>query len=127
QGNLYAENTPATSTEILKTQQEVSGKVTSEEGPLAGVTVSVKEDPARATTTDQSGEFTISASEGEILVFSAIGYQGAESTVADSEINIQLTSSQELIDEVVVTGYSTQKKGDISASIATIDQKQLKD
>ncbi|MGO1520858.1 MAG: SusC/RagA family TonB-linked outer membrane protein [Sphingobacterium sp.] len=127
QGNLYAENTRGTSTEILRTQQEVSGTVTSEEGPLAGVTVSVKQDPARATTTDQSGAFTVSATEGEILVFSTIGYQGAEITVADSEVHVQLTSSQELIDEVVVTGYSTQKKGEISASIATIDQKQLKD
>lgn len=60
-------------------------------------------------------------------MFSTIGYQGAEITVADSEVHVQLTSSQELIDEVVVTGYSTQKKGEISASIATIDQKQLKD
>lgn len=108
-------------------QQEVIGTVSSVDGPLTAVTVAVKDDPSRATTTDQNGEFRLTASDGEVLVFTAIGYQGQEVTVAGTSLSVELTSTEELIDEVVVTGYATQKKGEISASISTIDQKELKD
>ena len=108
-------------------QQEVTGKVSSSEGPLASVTVSVKENPSVATSTDANGNFTIAASSGQTLIFSAIGFESREVKVSGTTVNVQLTSTDELIDEIVVTGYSSQKKGEISASIATVSQKQLQD
>jgi TonB-linked SusC/RagA family outer membrane protein len=112
---------------VTAPQEEVKGKVSSGGAALAGATVTVKEDPSRATSTNESGDFAINAKVGETLVFTAIGHDPKEVEVAGPTMNVELFSNLENIDEVVVTGYSTQKKGEISASIVSLDQKQLKD
>ncbi len=101
--------------EIHAFQQEVKGKVTSGGVVLPGVTVSVKEDPSRSTSTTAEGEFSITAEIGQTLVFSALGHEKKEVAVTGATLNVELSASEENIDEVVVTGYSTQKKGEISA------------
>lgn len=113
--------------ESYSSQQEVKGKVTSGGVVLPGVTVTVKEDPSKSTSTNASGEFSIAAENGQTLVFTAIGHEKKEVAITGTTVNVELNSSEENIDEVVVTGYSTQKKGDISASIVSLDQKKLKD
>ena len=125
--NVHAENNVGRAINLNLVQEEVKGTVTSSEGPIPSVTITVKGDPSRATTPNANGEFQLSASEGETFVFSAIGYQGREVVVSGTTLQVLLTSTEELIDEVVVTGYATQKKGEISASISTIDQEALKD
>lgn len=113
--------------EIHAFQQEVKGKVTSGGVVLPGVTVTVKEDPSKSTSTNAEGEFSIGAETGQTLVFSALGHEKKEVAVTGATLNVELSASEENIDEVVVTGYSTQKKGEISASIVSLDQKKLKD
>jgi|GEM_PF-270712 len=111
----------------ISTQQTVAGKVTAAGSPVESVTVSLKEDPSKATKTNANGEFTIEAKNGETLVFNAMGYLRVEKLVSTSQMNVELSADEEIIDEVVVTGYSTQKKENISASVVTIDQKKLQD
>lgn len=112
---------------LQQEQQQIKGKVTSAEGPLQSVTVSIKETPSLSTSTDANGAFQIQVSTGQTLVFSAVGYDRKEIVVSSSVVNIELTPLDQLLDEVVVTGYSSQKKENITASVSTVSQKQLQD
>src|SRR5699024_3943264 len=94
--------------------------------PLIGVTVQVKGTKV-GTTTDADGHFEIEADENATLVFSYVGYQDKEVTVNGREnINVTMTSSATGLNEVVVVGYGTQKKKDLTGSIATIDMSKVK-
>src|SRR5690606_20349258 len=107
-------------------QQKVTGKVQSADGPLAGATISVR-GTSRSTSAGTDGSFSIEAKNGDVLVVNSIGYKGQEVTVKSPVININLVLDDEALDEVVVTGYSRQKKTEVSASVVSIDQKTLKD
>lgn len=90
----------------------VTGVVTSamDNEPLIGVSVQVKE-TATGGITDLDGKFSISARQGQTLVFSYIGYKPQEIKVgAASVINVSLQEDNEVLDEVVVIGYGVQKK-----------------
>ena len=84
-------------------QREITGTVTDETGEtLIGATIMVK-GTTRGTQTDVNGEYTISAREGEILVFSYVGHIPIEITVVDqTEIDVVLETDETLLDEVVV-------------------------
>jgi TonB-linked SusC/RagA family outer membrane protein len=110
----------------LINQTTIQGIVSDSAGPINGVTVQVRGKNS-VTSTDESGKFTISASLGDVLVFSLLGYESKEVVINSVDISIQLVQSNEDIEEVIVTGYSSQKRDNISASIATISQKELKD
>ncbi len=132
QGYAYAANFPETeitvfSQKVQQQQQLVNGKVTSESGPIPSVTVSIKENPGAVTSTDTDGTFKIEAVKGQTLVFSAIGFNSKEIIVSSNTLNVELSPMDQLLDEVVVTGYSSQKKENITASVATVSQKQLQD
>lgn len=90
----------------------VSGIVTSATDglPLIGVSVQVKEVAGSGTITDMDGRFTISAGNGQTLVFSYIGFKTQEIKVADTTVNVVLAEDNEVLDEVVVIGYGVQKK-----------------
>jgi TonB-linked SusC/RagA family outer membrane protein len=107
---------------------KVTGKVTGENGePLSGVTVSVKGAGA-ATSTDNNGTFTITVPEKGTLVFTYIGYQSQEVAVnGQAVINPKLTQSNKALDEVVVIGYGTASKRDLTGSIVKIDGKEVAD
>ncbi|MCH5596826.1 carboxypeptidase-like regulatory domain-containing protein [Niabella ginsengisoli] len=100
----------------------VSGFVKTAEGvPLMGVTVSVK-NTNRATLTESSGYFSISASSEETLEFSSVGYTTQSVLVGDSkEISISLLAKESDMDEVVVVGYGTQKRSNVTGAVASID------
>jgi|SRR6056297_59346 len=102
-------------------QREITGTVTDETGEtLIGATIMVK-GTTRGTQTDVNGEYTISAREGEILVFSFVGHIPIEITVVDqTEIDVVLESDETLLDEVVVVGYGTQKKVNLTGSVQTV-------
>jgi len=103
-------------------QNTVTGTVSGPDGPLAGVTVSVVGSSVKAST-DESGKFSISAAVGSTLRFSYVGYESKEVTVAGNTMNVTLQSSSDLLDEVVVVGYGTQKKGNLTGAVSTISVK----
>lgn len=103
-------------------QTTVTGKVTGEDAqPLAGASVQVK-GTATGTTTNDEGNYTIRAGKGQTLVFSFKGNITREQVVGkNSVINIILQRSTASLDQVVVVGYGSQKKSDLTGAVATID------
>src|SRR5690606_7224941 len=101
----------------------VEGTVTDQDGePLIGVNIQVK-GSNNGTATDLEGRFTLEdIDEQAVLVVSYIGYQTQEVSVAGkSTINITLVSDSKLLDEVVVVGYGTQKKVNLTGSVTAIN------
>lgn len=107
----------------------VSGNIKDADGnPLSGVSVEVKGISTLGTTTDDQGNYTLSVAKGSSLVFTYIGYLSQEITVVDQKvINIQMERDIEGLQEVVVTGYSTQRKKDITGSVTVVNVEQLKE
>ena len=104
-------------------QTAVSGKVTDQSGePLVGVNVLVK-GTTTGTMTDLDGNFSLSnLKQGAVLVFSSIGYASEEVTVGSQRtINVQLKDDSAFLDEVVVVGYGTARKKDVSGAIASVN------
>lgn len=106
---------------------QITGVVTDAETdePLPGANILVK-GTSRGTVTDFDGNYSIEANAGDVLVFSYTGYSAQEVTVASqTTVNIKLSSDAELLGEVVVTGYGTQRKRDVTGSISTIDAEKI--
>lgn len=103
-------------------RQEVSGTVTDEEGNLlAGVTVQVK-GSNNGTVTDGDGKFTLDVPDNATLVFSSVGYESKEVVVnGQTTINVSLEISSSTLNELVVTGYTTQKKKDLTGAVTVVD------
>ncbi|WP_291961896.1 SusC/RagA family TonB-linked outer membrane protein [Maribacter sp.] len=105
-------------------QQTVSGNVSDEEGPLPGASVIIK-GTTRGTTTDFDGNFTIEANASDALQVSYIGYEPQSITVGNQiQLNIILKAGNKL-DEVVVIGYGTQRKSDLTGSVASVSSEDL--
>src|SRR5690625_4610599 len=100
---------------------EVTGKVTDSLGnPLIGVTVKAKAG-GTGTVTDANGNYAITVPDDAVLVVSYVGYQTQEELVnGKEEIDIVLKSSVSELDQLVVVGYGTQKKSDLTGSVASI-------
>ena len=104
-------------------QSAVSGKVTDKAGePLVGVNVLVKGTNA-GTMTDLDGNWTIANVESNaVIVFSSIGFSSREVTVGTKKvINVVLEDDTNFLDEVVVVGYGTARRRDLSGSIASVN------
>lgn len=106
----------------------VTGQVTGADNePLTGVTV-VEKGTANGTTTDAKGNFSITVGDNAVLQFSYVGYTTQEVTVgAQTVINLTMTESLEVLNQVVVVGYGSQKKKDLTGSVAVLDSKELED
>jgi TonB-linked SusC/RagA family outer membrane protein len=104
----------------------VSGKVVSSSGdPLFGATIRVK-GSTLGTNTDSSGNFTLSVPEEATLVISYVGYQSQELPVAgNTRMNITLQALPGNINEVVVIGYGTSRKRDLTGAVSTINTKDI--
>ncbi len=112
---------------IVAQQVTVTGKVVemAEYSPLPGVSVSVK-NAARGTITDIDGNYTIQVAEGETLVFSFIGYEPKEVKVGNqSVVDVSLAEDIQSLEEVVVMGYTTQRKRDLTGSVSVVDVDEL--
>jgi TonB-linked SusC/RagA family outer membrane protein len=109
-------------------QQTVTGKVTSSEDGqgIPGVSIMIK-GTNKGTTTDGTGSFKIvSSSEKDILGISAIGYVSTEVAIGKrSSINITLAVENQALSEVVVVGYGTQKKSQLTGAISQVSAKQI--
>ena len=99
----------------------VTGTVTGEtNAPLAGVSVQVK-GTTRGTTTDAQGAFSIQAASSDVLVISYVGYTAQEVTVgSQTTISVKLSTSGQELQSVVVVGYGTQRKIDVTGSVAQV-------
>ncbi len=104
-------------------QTKITGKVTGNDDrlPVIGAAVKIK-GSSQATQTNADGAFTISANQGDIIVVSFIGYDAKE-VVISSQTNyaITLEPSSTSLNEVVVTGYSSERKKDILGSVAVVN------
>jgi TonB-linked SusC/RagA family outer membrane protein len=106
----------------------VAGRVTNEAGePLSSASVVVK-GTNNGTSTDASGNFVITVAENAVLVISAVGYDPVQVSVAGKQqLSIRLKQSQRAMDEVVVIGYGTANKRDLTGSIVKIAGKEIAD
>jgi TonB-dependent SusC/RagA subfamily outer membrane receptor len=107
---------------------KITGKVTDESGkPLQGVTVQVK-GTATATATAEDGSFSINAPSGKsTLVFTSVGFAEQEIVVSNrATINVAMVNASAALTDVVVIGYSTIKKKDVTGAVAGINQKDIR-
>ncbi len=95
--------------------------------PLPGVTIQLK-GTSSGTTTDPNGHYELSVPQkGGTLVFSYIGYKNQEFTIGTkSVINVSLSMTTEQLSDVVVVGYGTQVKKDVTSSISTVSSQDFK-
>lgn len=107
-------------------QMKVTGRVISAatSNPLEGITVMLK-GSNKGTITSSTGGFTIKAKNGDILVFSGVGFVTKEVTVAGENLEIALTNSSGDLGEVVVVGYGQQRKSNVTGAIAVVKGDQL--
>ena len=111
-------------------QQQITGRVTdlaTDEG-LPGVNILVK-GTSSGTITDVEGNFSLQVPGSEsVLVLSSVGYESEELTVGDqTEFNLQLTPDLQTLSEIVVVGYGTQKKSDVTGAIAQVSGESLRE
>lgn len=111
---------------VAHSQKTVSGQVVDENGEtLIGVNVLVV-GTSTGTITDLDGNYELSVPDNASLTFSYTGYSSQTVEVGSrSVVNITLQPSAELLDEVVVTGYSTQRKRDITGAVAVVDAEEM--
>ncbi|OIR14171.1 TonB-dependent receptor SusC precursor [mine drainage metagenome] len=107
---------------------KVTGKITGDNNePLSGVSVLVK-GTNKGTSTDNNGVYTISTDKNAVLVFSYIGYESKEVSVKGEQVvNVKLTLSAKILDQVVVVGYGVQRKSVVTGAIASVKAKDLED
>ena len=106
----------------------ITGKVTDDKGsPLIGVTVKVV-GSATATTTDAEGNYSIEVSGNEQLEFSYVGFNSQTlSTTGKTVINLTMIANVNSLTDVVVVGYGTQKKVNLTGAVSQVDSKILED
>lgn len=107
----------------LSQEKQITGKVLSSENgnPLPGVTVKTSGNKISAVT-DQEGAFTISANRGSTLTFTHTGFEEMQVTVRDNNtLNVSLAVKVGTLDQVVVVGYGTAKRRDLTGSISKVD------
>ena len=105
---------------ITYAQQFIKGTVSDEAGPLPGVSV-VEKGTSNGSVADFEGNYTLSVSNSDaVLVFSYIGYQTVEFSASNSLINVTMIADLDELDEVVIVGYGTQKKEELTSAITNI-------
>ncbi|WP_428330625.1 SusC/RagA family TonB-linked outer membrane protein [Mucilaginibacter sp.] len=113
---------------VVTAQTKHTGKVIGSDDklPVVGASIKIKGTNTGAVT-DVNGDFSLTLSTGNVLVVSYIGYQSKEVTVqGDGPISISLTPVNNSLNEVVVTGYQTQRRKDISGSVVSVDMSAAK-
>ena len=111
----------------LQTKKNIKGGVTDKNGePIPGVNIIEKGNPTNGTITDVDGNFALSVSGNSVLVASYIGYNRIEIQVKDrSVVDITLSEDTQALEEVVVVGYSTQKKVNLTGSVSTVNFEEM--
>lgn len=112
---IYAQDVTVTGTVVASTDGE----------PLIGATVMVK-GSSTGTATDIDSKFTIQAKKGSSLLVSYVGYKSQEVKVNGTmtDVKVSLLEDSEMLDDVVVVGYGTQKKSVVTAAISKVSEKE---
>lgn len=113
--------------QIVLQSKAITGVVTDKNGePILGANIIEKGNPTNGTITDFDGKYSLSVSDNSILIASYIGYNKIEIPVNNrSVVNIVLTEDTQALEEVVVVGYSTQKKVNLTGSVATVNFEEM--
>ena len=110
---------------LMYAQTEISGTVVDATGEtVIGATV-MEKGTSNGTITDFDGNFKLKVEAGKTLVFSYIGYNTQELPAKDG-MQVTMTDNAKELAEVVVTGYSTQRKADLTGSVSVVETKELK-
>lgn len=120
-----AENLPYLN-ERLVTQQTITGKITSDEGEeIPGATI-VEKGTTNGTVSDMDGLYQLTVAEGAILQVSFVGFQSQEINVGNrSVVDVMLSVDVQSLSEVVVVGYGTQDKKEITSAVVSLDEKSF--
>lgn len=112
---------------ITQDKKRISGKIVDSTGePVIGANI-VEKGTTNGTITDLDGNFTLEVSPKSTLLVSYIGYAPQEVAVGNQlNIQIKLHEDTEMLDEVVVVGYGTQKKSDVTTAVASVSSENLK-
>jgi len=107
---------------------KIQGTVTDSKGPLPGVTVKLK-GSGLGTATDVNGKYALTVPDGNgVLVFSSIGYDMREVVINNHEvIDVVMVETPKALSEVVVVGYGTQRRVDLTGSVGSVGAKQLQE
>lgn len=124
--NNYITLVPRT-TATAQNKKTVTGTIVDANGePIIGANI-VEKGTTNGTITDIDGNFTLEVSEKSILLVSFIGYAPQEVMVGSQQkINVKMKEDTEMLDEVVVVGYGTQKKSDVTTAVASVSSENLK-
>jgi TonB-linked SusC/RagA family outer membrane protein len=125
---LLAKNIASNNSEALQ-EITISGKITDSNGnPLPGVNI-IEKGTNNGTVTDLNGKYSITVSSNEsVIVYSFVGYITEEITIGDQrEINLTMVEDFIGLSEVVVVGYGTVKKSDVTGSLSSITEEQIKE
>ena len=126
-GGLTLTSVPAMAS-VTQQTIKVKGQVVDQDGePLIGATVKVKGSQTGAVT-DFDGNFTIDADSNATLVISYVGFKDREIAVRGRAVidKIQMESDSQVLDQLVVVGYGTQKKADLTGSVSIVNAEELK-
>ena len=116
------------SVSMFAQQHTVTGNVVDADNgePLIGVAVMVS--TGGGTVTDANGSYAIEAADGATLTFNTLGYMDVNEKVnGRTVINVKMTVDSKMLEEVVVLGYTSQKKNELSSSVVSISSEKLKD
>ncbi len=109
---------------LLYAQTEITGTVVDEFGEPVMMATVLQKGTGNGTTTDLEGNFTLNVEEGTILVFSFVGYSSKEVPAAKN-MRVVLSEDSQLMEEVVVTGYTTQRKADLTGAVSVVNVNEL--
>jgi TonB-dependent SusC/RagA subfamily outer membrane receptor len=115
--------------QMLAQDRTVSGRVTaSDDGSgIPGVSIAVK-GTSKGTSSDADGNYKITVSGSGVLTFSSIGFNSQDVTVGNkTQINVALTTDTKALTEVVVVGYGTQKKSQMTGAISSVGAKEIQE
>jgi len=116
-----------TPTKVQQSIAKVAGVVRDSRTKEALIGVSIlSKSTGVGTTTDLDGTFLLEANEGEELLFSYIGYTSITKKATSSAMQVYMAEAAEQLDEVIVVGYGTQKKRDLTGAVSTIGIKEIK-
>ncbi len=110
-----------------QSDKKVVGTITSaSNAPVVGATIMVKK-TKKTTVTDAAGKFSIEAQQGQTLMISSVGYEAKQVTVGNqNNLNLSLEVNASTLSDVVVIGYGTQKRKDLTGSISSVNINETK-
>ena len=111
---------------LMAQTKKVSGTVVDGVGPVAGVSV-IEKGTQNGAVTDLDGKYSINVPQGATLVITSIGYKDVELLVGSQNVyNATLQEDRQLLDEVVVVGYGTMKRSDLSGASVSMNEESIK-